>query len=100
MIVLVVRRLRGTGAGLVVGLFTVASGYAYAVWANRRWEIPLRSSAELSEEEMENFAGGNLRLDDDVVAEANRIINQQTVVGDRYNASTLAEIDTEQFGKD
>ena len=29
-------------AGLVVGLFTIAFGYAYATWANRRWEIPLR----------------------------------------------------------
>jgi GntP family gluconate:H+ symporter len=28
--------------GLVVGLFTVAVGIAYAYWANRRWEIPLR----------------------------------------------------------
>lgn len=43
-------------AGLVVGLFTVASGYAYAVWANRRWEIPLRPSAELSEEEIGKMA--------------------------------------------
>ncbi len=28
--------------GLVVGVFTVATGIAYAYWANRRWEIPLR----------------------------------------------------------
>lgn len=28
--------------GLVVGFFAVVSGYLYSVWANRRWEIPLR----------------------------------------------------------
>ncbi len=43
--------------GLVVGLVTVAAGYAYAVWANRRWDIPLRSSAELSEEDLAAMAG-------------------------------------------
>ena len=29
-------------AGTVVGLIAVASGFLYVVWANRRWEIPLR----------------------------------------------------------
>ena len=33
-------------AGLVVGLFTISFGYAYATWANKRWEIPLRGEAE------------------------------------------------------
>jgi GntP family gluconate:H+ symporter len=28
--------------GIAVGTLAAASGYAYAVWANRRWEIPLR----------------------------------------------------------
>lgn len=28
--------------GFVVGLFTVSTGIAFAYWANRRWEIPLR----------------------------------------------------------
>ena len=32
-------------AGLAVGIFTIAFGYAYATWANRRWEIPLRDDA-------------------------------------------------------
>lgn len=31
--------------GLVIGLFTVATGIAYAYWANRRWEIPLREES-------------------------------------------------------
>lgn len=39
--------------GLIVGLFTVSAGIAYAYWANRRWEIPLRgedAEAEVLEE--------------------------------------------------
>ncbi len=42
--------------GLVVGAITVAAGYAYAVWANRRWEIPLRPSVELPPEELDAMA--------------------------------------------
>jgi len=42
--------------GLCVGLVTVTVGYFYAAWANKRWEIPLRPSAELSEEELEAMA--------------------------------------------
>lgn len=32
--------------GTLVGLFTVSSGYAYGVWANRRWPIPVRDSSD------------------------------------------------------
>jgi len=32
--------------GIVVGLFTVAFGIAFAYWANRRWEIPLREEID------------------------------------------------------
>ena len=32
--------------GLCVGLFTVSSGIAFAYWANRRWEIPLRDESD------------------------------------------------------
>src|SRR5690606_1240076 len=32
--------------GTLVGLFTIASGYLYAVWANNRWTIPLRDSID------------------------------------------------------
>lgn len=42
--------------GLAVGLVTVTAGFLYAVWANRRWEIPLRPSAELSQDELEAMA--------------------------------------------
>ena len=32
--------------GTLVGLFTVTTGYMYAVWADRRWPVPLRDSAD------------------------------------------------------
>lgn len=32
--------------GCLVGLITASAGYLYALWANRRWEVPLRDSAE------------------------------------------------------
>lgn len=32
--------------GTIVGLFTIAIGYAYAVWANNRWPIPVRDSID------------------------------------------------------
>ncbi|MEM6916066.1 MAG: GntP family permease [Verrucomicrobiota bacterium] len=44
--------------GLFVGLFTVSAGIAFAYWANRRWEIPLRDSEgfpELAGEETESL---------------------------------------------
>ena len=45
----------------------------------------------------ENFEALDVSLDEDAVAEAGAIINQDTVTGDRYIESTQAEIDTEQF---
>ena len=32
--------------GFLVGLTTIAAGYAYAVWANRRWPVALRDSID------------------------------------------------------
>lgn len=46
----------------------------------------------------ENFAAINVKLSGAQVAQLDNLINQQTVVGDRYNAATQEEIDTEQFG--
>jgi len=42
--------------GIIVGLFTVSSGYIWAVYANSRWEIPLRASEELTDRELELIA--------------------------------------------
>ncbi len=40
-------------AGSIVGLAAVLVGYAFAAWANRRWDLPLRESADVSLEELE-----------------------------------------------
>jgi hypothetical protein len=45
----------------------------------------------------ENFAAAGVTLDGDAIREAGRIINRETVTGDRYVPATQAEIDTEQF---
>jgi aryl-alcohol dehydrogenase-like predicted oxidoreductase len=45
----------------------------------------------------ENLAALDVELDAATVAEAGRIINRDTVTGDRYAEATQAEIDTEQF---
>jgi len=42
--------------GIVVGLFTTASGYLYALWANRRWAIPLRSTPDVSAADLETLS--------------------------------------------
>jgi len=38
--------------GMVVGFIASLAGYAYAVWANKRWDIPLRDSVHTSPEEL------------------------------------------------
>ncbi|MGD8499469.1 MAG: SLC13 family permease [Phycisphaerales bacterium] len=34
--------------GIAVGLFTVSAGYLYALWADRKWPVPLRDTADTS----------------------------------------------------
>ena len=38
--------------GLIVGLVAALSGYAYALWADARWSIPLRLSAGISSDSL------------------------------------------------
>lgn len=52
-----------------------------------------RSQAHLED----NLGAGRVLLGADVVARLDALINEKTVVGPRYNAATLKEIDTEQF---
>jgi len=47
--------------GCVVGLAPVAVGYLYALWANRRWDLPLRESADVSLADLEKLAGRDER---------------------------------------
>ncbi|WP_232623000.1 GntP family permease [Pareuzebyella sediminis] len=42
--------------GILVGLFTVVAGYMYAVWANRKWPVPLRDSAEAPLKDIKNLS--------------------------------------------
>jgi GntP family gluconate:H+ symporter len=43
-------------AGCLLGIFTAGSGYLFAVWLNRRWDLPLRGSAEMSLDDLEQLA--------------------------------------------
>lgn len=42
--------------GIIVGLITVVAGFGYAVWANKRWDLPMRNSTDISNEELEKFS--------------------------------------------
>ena len=42
-------------AGMTVGVIAMIVGFAYAWFANRFWEIPLRPTAELSQEELDKL---------------------------------------------
>jgi GntP family gluconate:H+ symporter len=49
--------------GIIIGSLTSLCGYAYAVWANKRWELPLRDTPDISIEELKKNAAvqpGNL----------------------------------------
>lgn len=59
--------------------------------------VPIPGTRHL-EYAKENFAAIDIKLTAAQVARLDGIINQQTVVGERYNAATQEEIDTEQFG--
>ncbi len=42
--------------GIVVGFFTVSAGYLYALWANRKWPIPVRDTADVSVADLRSMA--------------------------------------------
>jgi len=41
--------------GLVVGAITVSCGYLYALWASRKWDLPVRDTPDISVEELKRF---------------------------------------------
>ncbi|RLD87403.1 MAG: GntP family permease [Bacteroidetes bacterium] len=43
--------------GLTVGLVTAASGYLYALWANRKWSLPMRDTPDISIEDLKQLSG-------------------------------------------
>lgn len=46
-------------AGLVVGIITVVSGYAYSLWITRKWEVPMRDTPDISIEDLKKFSDKN-----------------------------------------
>jgi GntP family gluconate:H+ symporter len=42
--------------GLGIGAITVASGYGYALWANRKLELPMRDTPDISIEDLKQFS--------------------------------------------
>ncbi len=42
--------------GIVIGSITVAAGYAYSVWATRRWELPMRDTPDIRVEELKRIS--------------------------------------------
>jgi len=47
--------------GLVVGGFTLITGYYYATWANKKFPIPLRDSADVTVEELKKSAQKDIK---------------------------------------
>jgi GntP family gluconate:H+ symporter len=42
--------------GLVIGSISVSCGYIYALWANKKWPIPLRDTADISIKELKEYS--------------------------------------------
>jgi len=42
--------------GLIVGIFTIICGYLYALWANKKWDLPMRDTPDISIEELKQKA--------------------------------------------
>ena len=42
--------------GLAVGAITVICGYLYAIWANKRWDLPMRDTQDISVEDLKQFS--------------------------------------------
>ncbi|MFV8326683.1 GntP family permease [Flavobacterium sp. ZS1P14] len=42
--------------GIVVGLFTSLCGYIYALWANKKWDLPMRDTADVTVEDLKTLA--------------------------------------------
>jgi GntP family gluconate:H+ symporter len=42
--------------GIVIGIITVLSGYAYALWANRKWDLPMRDTPDITVDDLKQFS--------------------------------------------
>jgi aryl-alcohol dehydrogenase-like predicted oxidoreductase len=59
--------------------------------------IPIPGTTSVSHL-LDDLAAVNVRLDAGLMTRLDALINQNTVVGDRYNAQSNSEVDTEVFG--
>jgi len=60
--------------------------------------IPIPGTTKL-ENAAENLKSVNVKLDAETIEKMGSFVNQNTVIGARYNKSTQAEIDTEEFSR-
>ncbi len=47
--------------GIIVGITVVLAGYVYALWANKRWDLPMRDTPDITVEELKE----NTQVKDD-----------------------------------
>lgn len=43
-------------AGIVIGIITVAGGYAYSLWITKKWDLPMRDTPDTSIEDLKQFS--------------------------------------------
>jgi aryl-alcohol dehydrogenase-like predicted oxidoreductase len=58
--------------------------------------LPIPGTTSINHLE-ENMGADSVQLDSGLMDKLDGLINQQTVIGTRYNEATQAEIDTEEF---
>lgn len=42
--------------GFIIGLFTSLCGYVYALWANKKWDLPMRDTPDISIEDLKTLS--------------------------------------------
>ncbi|HEY1314845.1 MAG TPA: aldo/keto reductase [Steroidobacteraceae bacterium] len=90
-------RLLEDFAGLALGAQASMAQLALA-WVLTRGAHVVAIPGTTSEAHLlENLQAAGLQLEPEVVARADALINRHTIAGDRYNAATQAEIDSENF---
>ena len=47
--------------GVIIGLFTSLCGYVYALWANKKWDLPMRDTADISVEDLKKLSEKDTR---------------------------------------
>ncbi|MDP3945768.1 MAG: SLC13 family permease [Lutibacter sp.] len=42
--------------GIAIGIITIIAGYIYALWANRKWDLPMRDTPDIKIEELKKIS--------------------------------------------